>query len=111
VHSLHSLQTRWYNSSHANECVDVEHEENSLDSRPLMHVVNQCEANSPLMTMSAKVPEYILRSENRFVDVEPVAISDDQGTVMYSHDFQQENFPLRHTRLQVLKRNSSLYPR
>jgi hypothetical protein len=24
-------ETRWYNSSHANECVDVEHEEKSLD--------------------------------------------------------------------------------
>jgi hypothetical protein len=26
-----------------NECVDVEHEEKSLDYRPLMNVVNQCE--------------------------------------------------------------------
>jgi hypothetical protein len=57
-------KTQWYNSSHANKCVDVEHEKKSLDYRPLMNVVNQCEANSPLMSMSAKVPEYILRSAN-----------------------------------------------
>ena len=44
VYSLHPLQTRWYNSNHANGCVDVEHEEKSLDYRPLMNAVNQCEA-------------------------------------------------------------------
>jgi hypothetical protein len=38
-------KTRWYNSSHANKCVDVEHENKSLDYRPLMDVVNQCEEN------------------------------------------------------------------
>ena len=68
-----------------NECVDVEHENKSLDYRPLMNVVNQCETNSPLMSMSSKVPKYILRSVNRCVDVEPLARSDDQGTLMYSH--------------------------
>ena len=30
---------------------------------------------------------------------------------MYSHDCQQENLPLRHASLKVLKMNSSLYPR
>jgi hypothetical protein len=104
-------KTQWYNSSHANKCVDVEHEKKSLDYRPLMNVVNQCEANSPLMSMSAKVPEYILRSANRWADVEPLARSDDQGTLMYSHDCQRENLPLRHASLQVLKMDSSLYPR
>jgi hypothetical protein len=69
-----------------NECVDVEHEEKSLDYQPLMNVVNQYETNSPVMTMSVKVPEYILRSENRWVDVEPLARYDGQGTLMYSHD-------------------------
>jgi hypothetical protein len=57
-------KTQWYNPSHANKCVDVEHEKKSLDYRPLMNAVNQCEANSPLMSMSAKVPKYILRSAN-----------------------------------------------
>jgi hypothetical protein len=69
-----------------NKCVDVEHEEKSLDYRPLMNVINQCETNSPVMSMSAKVPEYILRSENIWVDVEPLAKYNDQGTLMYSHD-------------------------
>jgi hypothetical protein len=41
---VYPLLIRWYNSSHANECVGVEHEEKSLDYRPLMNVVNQCEA-------------------------------------------------------------------
>jgi hypothetical protein len=71
-----------------NGCVDVEHEEKSLDYRPLMNVVNQCEANSPLMSMSAEVPKYILRSSNRCADVEPLARSGDQGTMMYSYDCQ-----------------------
>jgi len=51
------------------------------------------------MSMSAKVPEYILRSANGCADVEPLARSDDQGTLMYSHDRQQENLPLRHASL------------
>jgi hypothetical protein len=76
-----------------------------------MNVINQCEENSPLMSMSAKAPEYILQSVTEWDDVEPLAISDDQGTVMYSHDCQRENLPLRHVSLQVIKRNSSLYPR
>ena len=57
---------------------------------------------SPVMSMSAKVPKYILRSVNRCADVEPLARSDDQGTLMNSHDCQQENLPLRHASLQVL---------
>ena len=55
----------WYKSNHAKECVDVEHEERSLDYWPLMHVVNQRKAKSPLMSMSAKVPGYILRNANK----------------------------------------------
>jgi hypothetical protein len=43
--------------------------------------------------------EYILRSANRCADVEPLARSDDQGTLMYSHDRQRENLPLRHASL------------
>ena len=104
-------KTLWYNSSHATKCVEVEHEEKSLDYRALMNVVNQCEADSPVMSMSAKVPEYILRSVNGCVDVKPLARSNDQGTLMNSHDYQRENLPLRHASLQVLKMNSSLYPR
>jgi hypothetical protein len=61
------------------------------------------QGNSPLMSMRAKVPKYILRSVNGCVEVEPLAISDDQGTLMYSHDCQQENLPLRNASLQVLK--------
>jgi hypothetical protein len=99
VHSLHPLQTRWYNSIHANECIDVEHEVKSLDYRPLMHVVNQCKENSPLMSMSSKVHEYILRTANRFANVETLGRSNDQGTLMYSHDCQRENLPLRHESL------------
>ena len=76
----------WHNSFHVNECVDVEHGKKSLDYRPLMNVVNQCEANSPLMSMSAKVPKHILRSANEWADVEPLARSNNQGTLMYSHD-------------------------
>jgi hypothetical protein len=55
--------------------------------------------NSPLMSMRAKVPEYILRSANGCAEVEPLARFDDQGTLMYSHDHQQENLPLRHETL------------
>ena len=54
------------------------------------------------MSMSAKVPKYILRSANGCADVEPLTRSDDQGTLMNSHDYQQENFPLRHESLHVL---------
>jgi len=71
-----------------NGCVDVEHEEKSLDYWPLMNVVNQCEKNSPLMSISAKVPEYILRSENGCVEFKPLARFDYQGTLMYSHHRQ-----------------------
>ena len=99
MYSLHPLQTRWYNSNNVNGCVDVKHEEKSLDYRPLMDVVNQCKENSPLMSMSSKVSEYILQSENGCADVESLARSDDQGTLMYSHDCQQESFPLRHANL------------
>ena len=104
-------KTQWYNSIHVNEGVDVKHENKSLDYQPLMNVVNQCKANSPLMSMSVKVPEYILQSANKWADFKPLARSVDQGTLTYSHDCQWENFPLRHESLQVLKRISSLYPR
>jgi len=67
-----------------------------------MNVVNQCEANSPLMSMSAKVPKYILRSTNRWADVEPLARSNDQGTLVYSHDCWRESLSLRNTSLKVL---------
>jgi hypothetical protein len=69
AYSLHPLQIPRYNSHHANGCVDVEHEENSLDYWTLRDVINQCEAISPLMIMSAKVPKYILQSANKGVDV------------------------------------------
>lgn len=101
----------WYNSSHANEYFGVELENKSLDYWPLMDVVNQQEANSPLMSMSAKVPKYILRSANKWSDVEPLARSNDQGTLMYSHDCRRENLSLGHTSLKVLNKDSSLYPR
>ena len=101
-------KTRWYNSSHANECVVVEYEEKSLDYRPLMNVVKQCEANSPLMSTSAKVPKYILQSANRWAHVKPLARSNDQGTLMYSPDCQRENLSLMHTSLKVLIKNLSL---
>ena len=106
VYSLHLLQNRWYNYYHANKWVDVEHGNKSLDYRPLTNVINQCEAFSPLMSMSAKVPKYILQSANKWVDVEPLARSNDQGTLMYSHDCQRENLPLRHASLKVLTMNS-----
>jgi hypothetical protein len=69
-----------------NECVGVEHEEKSLDYRPLTNSIKQCETNSPVMSMSVKVSEYILRSVNICVDVEPLASSNDQRELMYSHD-------------------------
>ena len=94
-----------------NKCVNVEHGKKSLDYQPLMNVVNQCEAISPLMSMSSKVPKYIVQSVNKGVDVEPLARSNNQGTLMYFHDCQQENLPLRHARLQVLKINSILCPK
>ena len=79
-------KTRWYNSYHVNKCVDVEHGKKSLDYQPLMNVVNQCEAISPLISMSAKVPKYILQSVNKGVAIKPLARSNNQGTLMYSHD-------------------------
>ena len=88
TYSLHPLQNLRYNSHHVNECVDVEHEENSLDYWPLRDAINQCEAISPLMTVSTKVPKYILRSVNKGVDVKPLARSVNQGTLMHSHDHQ-----------------------
>ena len=94
AYSLHPQQNLRYNSHHANECDGVEHEANSLDYRPLRDVVNQCEAISPLMTVSAKVPKYILRSANKGVDVEPLARSVNQGTLMHSHHSQRGNLPL-----------------
>jgi hypothetical protein len=48
------------------------------------------------MTMSTEVSKYILQSENKIVDVEPLVRSDNQGTLMHSHDFYQGNIPLRH---------------
>ena len=57
-----------------------------------MNVHNQCEAISPLMSMSAKVPKYIVQSVNKWADVEPLERSNDQGTLMYSHDCQRELF-------------------
>ena len=64
--------------------------------------INQCEAISPSMTVSAKVPKYILRSMNKGVDVEPLARSINQGTLMHSHDHQRGNLPLRHVDSKVL---------
>ena len=102
AYSLHLLQIPRYNSHHANGCVGVEHEENSLDYWPLRDAINQCEAISPLMTVSAKVPKYILQSANKGVDVEPLARSVNQGTLMHSHDRQRGNLPLRHVDSKVL---------
>ena len=82
-----------------------------MDYRPLINAVNQCKEISALMLMSAKVPKYIMQSANKGVDVDPLAISNDQGTLMYSHDCQRENLALRHASLKVLKRKYSLYPR
>jgi len=79
---------QWYISSHGNKCVFFKHKEKSLDYWPLMNFVNQCEANFPLMSTSAKVPNHILQSANRRADVEPPARSNDLGTLMYSHDCQ-----------------------
>ena len=89
VYSPHPLQIPRYNSHHANGWIGVEHEENSLDYWPLRDAINQCEAISPLMTVSAKVPKYILRSVNKVVDVEPLARFVNQGTLMHSHDRQR----------------------
>ena len=58
--------------------------------------------------MSAKVPKYILQSVNRCDDAEPLARSNDQGTLMYSHDYQRENLSLMHTSLKVLMRTLAL---
>lgn len=41
--SLHQSQHSWYNSYHANKCVEVEHGKKSLDYRSIMKIVNQCE--------------------------------------------------------------------
>ena len=111
IYSLHLLQNPMVQLLPCNKCVDVEHGKKSLDYRPLMNVINQCEAISPLMSMSAKVPKYIMQSANKWVDVEPLARSNDQGTLMYSHDCLWENFSLRHASLKVIKMNSSPYPR
>ena len=79
-------KTQWYISYHANKCVDVEHGKKSLDYRPLMNVVNQCKTISSLMSMSENVPKYIIWSANKWSYVEPLEISNDQGTLMNSHD-------------------------
>ena len=102
AYSLHRLQIPRYNSRHANGCVGVEHEENSLDYWPLRDAINQCEAISPLMTMRAKVPKYILQSLNKGVDVKPLARSVSQGTLMHSNDHQPGNLPLRQVDSKVL---------
>ena len=102
AYSLHPLQIPRYNSHHANGRVGVEHEENSLDYWPLRDAINQCEAISPLMIVSAKVPKYILQSVNKGVDVEPLAIYVNQGTLIHSHDRQRGNLPLRHVDSKVL---------
>ena len=99
---LQVFNTQWHKSFHVNKCVDVEHGKKSMDYRPLMNVINQCEENSPLMSMSAKVPKYILRSANRWVVFETLARSNDQGTLMYSHDCQWKNLSLTLTSLKVL---------
>ena len=54
------------------------------------------------MTVSAKVPMYILRSENKGVDVDPLARYVNQGTLMHSHDCQRGKLPLRHVDSKVL---------
>ena len=58
--------------------------------------------NSSLMTISAKVPKYNMQSLNKWVEAEPLARSNDQGTLMYSHDCQQGNIPLRRADSRVL---------
>ena len=45
---------------------------------------------------------YILQRENKGVDVEPLAIFDNQGTLMHSHDYQQGSLPLRQEDTRVL---------
>ena len=86
AYSLHPLQIPRYNSHHMNGCVGVKHEENSLDYSPLRDAINQCEAISHLMIVSTKVPNYILQSANKGVDVKPLARFVNQGTLMHSHD-------------------------
>jgi hypothetical protein len=44
--------------------------------------------NSPVMKMIAKVPNYILIGMNGCDNVNSPARLGDQGTLMYSHDFQ-----------------------
>ena len=43
-------------------------------------------SHSHLMIVSAKVPNYILQRENKGVDVEKLARSNNHGTLLYSHD-------------------------
>ena len=96
AYSLHPLKIPRYNSHHVNGCVGVEHEENSLDYWTLRDAINQCEVISPLMTVHAKVPKYILWSATKGVDIKSLARSFNQGTLMHSHDCQRGNLPLRH---------------
>jgi hypothetical protein len=51
---------------------------------------------SPMMTMSVKVPTYILTGTNVCVGIESLAKYDDQGTLIYYRDCQQGNMSLRH---------------
>ena len=54
------------------------------------------------MIMSTKVPKYILQRVNEGVDVEPLARSENQGTLMHSHDPQEGTLPLWHLDSRVL---------
>ena len=54
------------------------------------------------MTVSTKVPKYILQRVNEGADVESLARSKNQGTLMHSHDRQQINMQLRHADSRVL---------
>jgi hypothetical protein len=58
--------------------------------------------NSSVMTMSVKVLKYILTGMNGYVDVESPTRSNEKGTLMYSHDFQRGDIPLRHVDSEVL---------
>jgi hypothetical protein len=58
--------------------------------------------NVLMMLMSVKIPKCISTGMNGCVDVESPTRFKYQGTLMYSHDFELLNIPLRHVDLKVL---------
>ena len=64
------------------------------------------EDNSSLMSMSIMVPYNILLGTYKGAGGESPTISNDQGTLMYSHYHQGEILPLIHASLKVLYKNN-----